>query len=67
MKYEVSRASQLYSHVKTQPCQEAYLNDSKTSWCIDINSLEELQKFVEDHDKIIMYGNSIMIYDDYVE
>lgn len=40
-------------------------------WTIEINSLEELAKFISKHGDIIIYGggdiNKLVIYDSYVE
>ena len=49
---------------------------SEKCWTIEFNTIEELMEFVEQEDRIVVYGkyydcepnlNKILIYDDYIE
>jgi len=48
-----------------QPCQECYWNKDK--WEIEINSLNELIKFIKKYSEIILTDDCLCIYDDYIE
>lgn len=73
MKFYISRASMGYSgSISKKPCKDAeFVNDM---WEIDINSLEDLVKFIRRETNIIIFDSvdgispcEITIYDDDVE
>ena len=64
MKYEILRTSDQMG--KKQPCEKAYKEND--IWYIDINSLEELNKLIDEvKEQIIIRIDAIEIYDDYRE
>ena len=69
MQYRISRASAIDTE---RPCEEAYKLPNKQGiydcWYIDIDSLEQLQKFIDKYGDIIIYDfGLITIYDTWVE
>lgn len=65
MKYRIYRTSD-YWGTKKQPCDIAYKEGDE--WHIDIDSLEELDKLVDEVNSEIIIGYGwIEIYDDYRE
>jgi len=77
MIFEVTRASDIIQRYK--PIEKAYKKkiDDMEKWCVDINSLEELTKFISEHAEycgIIVENNEdigtlprITIYDNWIE
>jgi hypothetical protein len=69
MKYSISRAGSLSK--SKSPCNRAYRGGfdkyDNPIWAIDINSIEEIQSLIAEVGKIVMGGDWILIYDDYIE
>lgn len=66
MKYTISRASGS-DREDGRPCEDAVLDAETQRWTIDLNTLEEFTDFCDKYGDIIIRGNTIIIYDDYVE
>lgn len=62
MKYEITRAS---LHSDKAPCDEAIKEGEL--WYVTLNTLEGFMKFVKKYGEIVLYPDSIIIYDDYLE
>ena len=72
MKFEIERASNCGFGSEIPPVKNAYKEQDKKHshiyhWYIDINSLEELMKLIDDESEIVVNKNKIIIYDDYLE
>lgn len=70
MRYTISRTSDWLG--SEQPCSQAYQNGVDRSgapiWCVDVNSLNDLQSIVKETNSPVILGlDSIEIYDDYRE
>ena len=71
MKYNIDRTSDTGNLNKRKPCSKAYLSGydewQYPRWCIEINTIEELQELINEVGEIIVNKESIEIYDDYRE
>lgn len=70
MKYQIERTSDYFR--KNPPCSDAFQEgvDEKgyPIWRIDIDTLEELHKLIEEVDApVIVYDDKLEIYDDFRE
>ena len=70
MTFKIERTSLSYDNYKNEnknvkPCKEAYKKGNY--YFIDINSLEELLNFTVKYGEIIIYNETLEIYDDYRE
>lgn len=75
MKFEIRRASDAFPCEEAQPSIKTLVSGYQyTIYHIDINSLDELIKFINKYGSIVIYTTddenpeySIIIYDDYIE
>ena len=73
MKFEVTKTN--YDTPDGKPCKEAVMSEEQGGWFqIEINSLDELIKFLEEHNSVVIERSlwnpkfwKIEIYNDYRE
>ena len=71
-KYRILRTSTSFFHPEISPYSKAYqdgeFSDGEPIWCVDIESIEDLNAIIEETRRPIIFDdNTIEIYDDYRE
>lgn len=72
MIFRVTRASAWRNNYKKEPpCPKAVwrkiTGQDKPCWCVRLGTMKDLTEFTAAHGPVIIDGNSLEIYDDYVE
>lgn len=69
MKYRIFRTSDFFR--ENQPCANSYQDGTDEfdypQWYVDINSLDDLNKIIEECGRIVLKQSEIEIYDTYRE